>query len=81
VWSFACRCPSSAQPRALGRKVSDEFSVPVSLQKDLRENDRGPLESNMAIIDHSPTLGDFSDTAALIAEFDLLIPVDTAVAH
>ncbi len=52
-----------------------------SVQKDLRESDRGTLESNLAVIDHASALADFSDTAALIAELDLLISVDTAVAH
>jgi len=52
-----------------------------SLQKDVREVDRGMLESNFPILDHAPSLIDFSDTAALIAEMDLVISVDTSVAH
>jgi tetratricopeptide (TPR) repeat protein len=33
------------------------------------------------VIDHSASLHDFSDTAALLGELDLLISVDTATAH
>jgi ADP-heptose:LPS heptosyltransferase len=35
----------------------------------------------MALVDLAPELGDFSDTAAAIANLDLVITVDTAVAH
>jgi tetratricopeptide (TPR) repeat protein len=37
--------------------------------------------SGPEIIDHTPLLRDFSDTAALIENLDLVITVDTAVAH
>jgi tetratricopeptide (TPR) repeat protein len=33
------------------------------------------------IVDHGAVLGDFADTAALIEQLDLVISVDTAVAH
>ena len=52
-----------------------------SLQKDVREDDRSSLKSNPAVIDYTSSLNDFSDTAALIAELDLVISVDTVVAH
>ena len=52
-----------------------------SLQKDVRETDHSILQSNMAIVDHAALLHDFSDTAALIAGMDLVITIDTAVAH
>jgi hypothetical protein len=35
----------------------------------------------MPLIDHTGRIGDFADTAALIANLDLIIAVDTAVAH
>ena len=43
----------------------------------------GSLTSNSGfdIIDHTDRLGDFADTAALIANLDLVITADTAVAH
>ena len=38
-------------------------------------------ESAAAIIDHSALIQDFADTAALMKQLDLIISVDTAVAH
>lgn len=52
-----------------------------SLQKDVRDEDRRRLGSNSPIVDNSHSLNDFSDTAALVAQLDLVISVDTAVAH
>jgi hypothetical protein len=52
-----------------------------SLQKDVPEDDRSGLKSIPAIVDYTASLNDFSDTAALIAELDLVISVDTVVAH
>lgn len=37
--------------------------------------------TGMHLIDHTPLLQDFSDTAALIAALDLVIAVDTSTAH
>ena len=34
-----------------------------------------------AIVDLAPALGDFADTAAAVAALDLVIAVDTSVAH
>ena len=41
----------------------------------------GADSSAPAIIDLAPAIGDFADTAALIGQLDLVIAVDTAVAH
>jgi ADP-heptose:LPS heptosyltransferase len=35
----------------------------------------------MELIDHTDELHDFADTAAMLANLDLIITVDTAVAH
>jgi tetratricopeptide (TPR) repeat protein len=53
----------------------------VSLQKDVRVSDAAVLHKHPGIIDISADLGDFVDTAAVIAQLDLVISVDTAVAH
>ena len=52
----------------------------VSLQKEVRDADRPALEAS-GIMDVSAELGDFADTAALITSLDLVISVDTSVAH
>jgi tetratricopeptide (TPR) repeat protein len=50
----------------------------VSLQKDRRPADE-PLPPGA--IDAAPDLADFADTAAAVAALDLVVSVDTAVAH
>jgi tetratricopeptide (TPR) repeat protein len=53
----------------------------VSLQKDLRADDAGALKERSGILHFGDELEDFSDTAALISQLDLVISVDTGVAH
>ncbi|MEG4088553.1 tetratricopeptide repeat protein [Microcoleus sp. Pol12B4] len=51
-----------------------------SLQKEVSEAERALLNQT-SIVDLSPHFGDLADTAAAIAKLDLVISVDTAVAH
>ncbi len=53
----------------------------VSLQKDVRATDAAVLQQSAKLIDVSADLETFADTAALIAQLDLVIAVDTSVAH
>ena len=53
----------------------------VSLQKDVRDADKGMLDSRTDIFNFSAQLTDFSDTAALCELMDVVISVDTSVAH
>jgi ADP-heptose:LPS heptosyltransferase len=53
----------------------------VSLQKDVRGDDAATLRDRSDVLDFSDALRDFSDTAALIANLDLVISVDTSVVH
>ncbi|MBM3515829.1 MAG: tetratricopeptide repeat protein [Alphaproteobacteria bacterium] len=50
-----------------------------SLQKGQDEGGRWP--SSQPMIDLAPSIADFADTAAIIVNLDLVITVDTAVAH
>ena len=52
-----------------------------SLQKEYREYDVEKLAKHTEIHQHQDDLYDFSDTAALIECMDLVISVDTSVAH
>jgi hypothetical protein len=52
-----------------------------SLQTEYRGNDKSILPTFPQIHDHQSELKDFSDTAALVSEMDLVISVDTSVAH
>ena len=53
----------------------------VSLQKDVRSHDRATLAARADILHCGEELRDFDDTAAWIEAMDLVISVDTSVAH
>jgi tetratricopeptide (TPR) repeat protein len=53
----------------------------VSVQRDLRAIDGEVLASNRNIVHLGPELDDFADTAAVLALVDLVVSVDTSVAH
>ena len=52
----------------------------VSIQRELRDGDAQLLHRN-AIPDLGPRLADMADTAAVLANVDLVISVDTSVVH
>jgi Flp pilus assembly protein TadD len=53
----------------------------VSLQRDLRAGDAGRLRQRPHVLHFGEQLTDFADTAAIISMLDLVISVDTSVAH
>lgn len=53
----------------------------ICLQKEIRENDLAVLRQDGRIAFHGDELEDFSDTAALLDLVDLVVTVDTSVAH
>ena len=66
------------------RQLDSIFSLPFelhSLQKEIRDHDLEVLNSCDQIHQHQDELIDFSDTAALIHHLDLIVSVDTSVAH
>jgi hypothetical protein len=52
-----------------------------SLQKEVRHDDQLDMTQFPQLQSHADELHDFSDTAALIATLDLVIAVDTSIAH
>ena len=68
---------------ALSRLVAlgDLGVMPVSLQNAVRPEDERVLAANKHILHFGSELKDFSDTAALVSLMDLVISVDTSVAH
>ena len=84
VWSGApAHKDDSNRSINLGELVSimDDSFEWHSLQKDYRPDDWDVLENSPQIRQHQEDLQDFSDTAALIECMDLVITVDTSVAH
>jgi len=53
----------------------------ISIQRDVRSEDAAALAGASRVLHVGGALEDFSDTAAVIALADLVITVDTAVAH
>ncbi len=53
----------------------------ISLQKEVPDQDKSVLDSMSKITCLGEKLSDFADTAALIENLDLVICVDSAVAH
>jgi tetratricopeptide (TPR) repeat protein len=79
----------SGRPRPANRSVPLELLLPlldceatfVSLQKEVRAEDAALLSGRSEILHFGDALKDFSDTAAVIANLDLVISIDTSVAH
>ena len=66
--------------RTLSRLLDVDATF-VSLQKDPRPDDAAVLRERSDIIDLTADLTDFTETAALVSCLDLVITVDTSVAH
>ncbi len=81
---------SSAHPNDKNRSLSFAQLKPlvsapgasfVSVQRDLRDEDAQALSHEPGILHLGPELDEFADTAAVLALCDLVVCVDTSVAH
>lgn len=83
VWS-GNPAHSNDQNRSLALSALRRIAVPgicfVSLQREVRDADRAALRDS-DICDVADQLRSFSDTAALVEALDLVVSVDTSVAH
>ena len=52
-----------------------------SLQKEMPDADRRWLVTHGVVVDHTEDQQNFTDAAALVAQMDLVLSVDTAMAH
>lgn len=68
-------------PLAMLRTLFDLPVEWVCIQKEIAADDAQALKAIDSMRDASGMLADFADTAALISELDMVISVDTAVAH
>jgi tetratricopeptide (TPR) repeat protein len=67
-------------PLQMLARICDVDATFISLQKDARAEDKASLAQS-GIIDLAGHLTDFAETAALMARLDLVVSVDTSVAH
>ena len=85
VWAGNAIHPNDVNRSASLASLAPLLALPgnqfFSLQVGPRAADLARLTGVGPITDWSGLLGDFSDTAAVLAELDLLITVDTSVAH
>ena len=68
-------------PLRMLSSIRDLDATFISLQKDPRPEDQADLRAWSEIVDLTAQLTDFVETAALISCLDLVITVDTSVAH
>ena len=76
--AFATLARLFSSPNATPARSPASF---VSIQRDVRNDDQAPLAAASGVSHVGDELEDFSDTAAVLAMCDLVIAVDTAVAH
>jgi tetratricopeptide (TPR) repeat protein len=84
VWTGAQALYSGHKRSILLEKLTPLLNLAVDfhcLQKDFSPADSASLKNYPALSLHDSDLHDFAETAALIAEMDLVISIDTAVAH
>jgi tetratricopeptide (TPR) repeat protein len=82
VWAGSKRHPSDAERSIRPEEFAPLFKIDarfISLQKG--DADGRTASSRLKIDDWTDELNDFTDTAALIENLDLVVTVDTAVAH
>lgn len=84
VWSGSTTHKNDHNRSLLLKQLTPLFDLPFefhSLQKEIRPNDLEALNTLKQVHQHQDALSDFTDTAALIENMDLVISVDTSVAH
>ncbi len=84
VWSGASGHQHDHLRSIALEKLQPLMTLPATyhaLQKEFRETDQPVLKKLDNLKTYHSLLNDFSETAALIAQMDLVIAVDTSVAH
>lgn len=85
VWSGSVTFKKNKERAQNLMRFLEAFAIPgvklFSLQKGPPTKDLHRLPKGSPIVDLSPLIDDFADTAAAVAELDLIIMTDSAVAH
>jgi tetratricopeptide (TPR) repeat protein len=84
VWSGNASHPNDRN-RSIPLETFKRIVTPgvqfVSLQPEVRASDRGAYQGWAGLARFGEELKDFADTAALVSALDLVVTVDTSVAH
>lgn len=84
VWSGSTTHKNDSKRSIAFSALAPILQLPIefhSLQKEIRPEDSKILSNYGQIHLHQDEINNFSDTAALVQEMDLVISVDTSVAH
>jgi len=83
VWSGSRKLRNDRRSMSLARvlELTGDWAEWVSLQTDMLESDIELLASRPDLRDLGTALTDFADTAAAIELIDVLVTVDTSIAH
>ena len=85
IWSGSITFKKNHERAQMLASFLRVFAIPgvqlFSLQKGPPEREISALPKGSPIIDLSPFIADFADTAAAVAQLDLVIMTDSAVAH
>ncbi len=82
AWSGSQHIPVRSMPlRALAPLLQRPDMEFHSLQLEIPDSDRDFLSTQPTLIDHSEEQKDFADTAGLVAQMDIVVTIDTSVAH
>jgi len=85
VWSGSVTFGNNRDRAHVLMRFLQSFAIPgvqlYSLQKGPPERELAALPKGSPIIDLSPHIADFADTGAAVAQLDLVIMTDSAVAH
>ena len=84
VWSGSTLHQNDHNRSMALKELLPILSLPLEfhcLQKEIRDEDANCLAALPMIRTHDAAITDFADTAALVALMDLVISVDTSVAH
>jgi tetratricopeptide (TPR) repeat protein len=84
VWSGNASHPNDRNrsiPLAMFKRIAVPGVQYVSLQPEVRASDRAAYDGWAGLARFGEELKDFADTAALVCALDLVVTVDTSVAH
>lgn len=85
VWSGNPNNPNDRERSIPLERFAPLFRIPgcrfFALQKERSESDAAIIAGAEQVTDLSGAIGDFVDTAAIIRNLDLVVAVDTSVAH